>query len=203
MPKEMRFLWVVLAYLGVFWGMFILRNAWGALIGFHLTLLPLIVIDRQKIISRLRTPVSLGILLAIAASGIVGGAGLWLTWPHAGLPNDFSSSVGALGLSGNIWLPFILYFVLVNPVLEEAYWRSALTNSSRYPALVDFLFAGYHLFIIAPYVGLFWMLYVFIILACASWFWREVTRYTGSLLPAIFSHMLADLTILLVIYSKS
>jgi membrane protease YdiL (CAAX protease family) len=200
---RVRFLWVVLTYLVVFWGLFILRNAWGALVGFHLTLLPLIVIDRDKILHRLRSPVSLGTLLAVAATGVVGGAGLWLTWPNAGLPLDFSASVAKIGLSNNIWLPFILYFIVVNPLLEEAYWRGALTSPSRYPALIDFLFAGYHLFIIAPYLSPFWMMYTFIILSCASWFWREVTRYTGSLLPAILSHVLADLTILLVIYSKS
>lgn len=203
MPPKARFLWVVLTYLAVFLGLFTFQNAWGALAGFHLTLLPLIVIDRDKILLRLRALVSVGTLLAVAATGVIGGVGLWLTWPNAGLPNDFSPFVAALGLSNTIWVPFILYFVLVNPLLEEAYWRSALTSPSRYPALIDFLFSGYHLFIVAPYLSLFWMLYVFIILACASWCWREVTRYTGSLWPAILSHALADLTILMVIYSKS
>jgi membrane protease YdiL (CAAX protease family) len=198
-----RLLWVVLPYLAVFLGLVILRNAWGALVGFHLTLLPLLVMDWQKILPRLRSPVSIGMLLAVAATGIVGGTGLWFTWPHAGLPLKFSASVATVGLSGSIWLPFIIYFVLVNPWLEEAYWRGVLTSSSQYPALIDFLFAGYHLLIIGLFVSPFWMIYTFVILACASWFWREVTRYTGSLLPSVLSHLLADLTILLVLYSKS
>jgi hypothetical protein len=195
--------WVILPYLAVFFGMITLHNAWGALVGFHLALLPLLVTRRQEIFTRFLTTVSIRILLPVAIAGLFAGLGLWLTWPVAGIPADFPARVSALGLSGFIWLLFIAYFALVNPWLEEAYWREVLTKSSSYPALVDFLFAGYHLIILSLFVSPVWMLFALIILAAAGWFWRQVSRYTGSLLPATFSHMLADLSILLVLYLKS
>jgi hypothetical protein len=195
--------WVILPYLAVFLGMLTLQSAWGALVGFHLALLPLLVARRQTFSPRFLAPVSKRILLAVAATGLFAGLGLWLIWPSAGLPADYPLRVAALGLSGAIWLPFIVYFTLVNPWLEEAYWRDALTSLSPYPALVDFLFAGYHLIILSLFVLPIWMLFAFIILVLASWFWRQVSRYTGSLMPAILSHMLADFSILMVLYLKA
>ena len=198
-----RLLWVILPYLAVYLGMMTLRSAWGALVGFHLTLLPLLVIHRGTISPRLRAPLSKGILLPVAAAGLSAGLGLWLTWPYAGLPADFPVWVAALGLSGFVWPFFIAYFALINPWLEEAYWREVLASPSPYPAPVDFLFAGYHLIILGPFVDPRWMLLAFAILAAAGWCWRRVSRYTGSLLPAVFSHMLADFSILMVLYLKA
>jgi hypothetical protein len=200
---KMRLGWVVLPYLAVFLGMITLRSAWGALVGFHLTLLPLLVTRGQTISPRFLVPVSKRILLPVAAAGLFAGLGLWLIWSYAGLSSDFPMRVAALGLSGLIWLPFIAYFTLVNPWLEEAYWRDVLTSPSPYPTLVDFLFAGYHLFILSLFVGPVWMLFAFAILAVASWLWRQVSRYTGSLMPAVLSHMLADFSILMVLYLKA
>lgn len=195
--------WVLLPYLAVFLGMIFWQSAWGALIGFHLTLLPVILPEWRTLFPRFFSPVSIKLLLPVAVIGLLAGPGLWLLWPQAGLPTDFSVRVAALGLSGVTWLPFILYFTLVNPWLEEAYWRHFFTRSSRLLAPVDFLFAGYHLIILSLFVSLGWVLFAFGILVLASWFWRQVSRYTGSLLPAVLSHLLADLSILSVLYFKA
>ena len=195
--------WVILPYLAVFLGMITLRSAWGALIGFHLTLLPLLITRRQTISPRFLSPVSMKLLLPVAATGLSAGLGLWLLWPSVGIPADFPARLAALGLSGLIWPFFIAYFTLVNPWLEEAYWRDVLASSSAYPALVDFLFAGYHLIILGLFVSPAWMLFAFVILTAAGWSWRQVSRYTGSLLPAALSHLLADFSILMVLYLKA
>ena len=198
-----RLWWAILPYLAVFFGMMILRSAWGALIGFHLTLLPLLITRRQIISPRFLSPVSMKLLLPVAATGLSAGLGLWLLWPSVGIPADFPARLAALGLSGLIWPFFIAYFTLVNPWLEEAYWRDVLASSSAYPALVDFLFAGYHLIILGLFVSPAWMLFAFVILTAAGWSWRQVSRYTGSLLPAALSHLLADFSILMVLYLKA
>lgn len=192
--------WVILPYLFIFLGMLLLRSAWGALIGFHISLLPVILPRWRIIFPFLRVPVSMGMFLPVALTGLLAGMGLWLIWPFTGLLIGFSSRLAEIGLSGWVWLPFIVYFGLVNPWLEEAYWRNAFGSPSRYPALVDFLFAGYHIIILSLFVSFFWMIFTFVILVTASWFWRQISRYTGSLLPAVFAHMVADLSLLIVIY---
>lgn len=182
--------------------MLILRSAWGALIGFHLALLPLLLPRRQRT-HPLFTPVSWQILLPVAVAGLLAGLGLWLVWPLTGIPADYPARVQALGLQGVVWLPFILYFTLVNPFLEEIYWRGDLGSDARLPRPVDFLFAGYHLIILALFAAPFWVLAGFVILSAASWLWRQISRYTGSLLPAALFHLLADFSILVVLYLKA
>jgi membrane protease YdiL (CAAX protease family) len=125
---------------------------------------------------------------------------LCLIWPYTGLAKGFSLRMAAVGLSGWSWLPFILYFTVVNPWLEEAYWRNVMGSSSKFPALVDFLFAGYHLIVLSIFVNLSWMVFAFLVLVAASWFWRQVSRKTGSLMPAVLAHMLSDLSLLVVLF---
>ncbi len=203
MAAKLSLGWVILPYLTVWAGMSLWSSAWGALIGFHLTLLPVILPEWRTLPTRFRPPVSKKWLLPVALTGLLAGLGLWLIWPWAGLSTGYSAGVAALGLTGFIWLPFSFYFTLINPWLEEAYWRQAFTSPSRWPAPVDFLFAGYHLFILRLFVSLPWQALAFGILVLAGWFWRQVSRYTGSLLPAALSHLLADGSILLVLYLKA
>lgn len=198
-PKT-RLWWVILPYLTVLFGIMSLRNAWGALIGFHLSLLPALIKYGRNITPRFLAPVSMKIILPAALTGLAAGLGLWFLWPYSVGQAGFAVRLSALGLSGKVWPPFIIYFTLVNPILEELYWRMILTSASPYPVAVDFLFAGYHLLILNLFVSVGWLVLAFVVLGAASWFWRQISRYTNSLLPAVLSHMLADFSILLVIY---
>jgi len=198
--SSLRFLWIILPYACVFLGLIILHSAWGALIGFHIGLLP-VLIPNWRVISRsVFLPVPWQVLWPVSISGLIAGPGLWLLWICFGVPSEYQLKVAALGLVGASWPVFIAYFTLVNPWLEEAFWRCILTSPSRYPALIDFLFAGYHLIILSMFVGLSWMVFAFAVLSIASWLWRRVSHYTDSLLPAVFAHMLADLSILCTLY---
>lgn len=197
------YFWILLSYIVVFAGIVLFHSAWGALVGFHLSLLPVIVRYRKKIYSSLRVSVSGRLLFGTALTGLIAGAGLWIIWPAMGLSNQFMVSITRLGLSGGVWAPFIAYFTLVNPILEEAYWRIALGNMSKQPARVDLLFAGYHMIILSQFVSIYWMVFSLIILIFASWFWRQTLRFTDSIMPAVCAHLMADFSLLIVIYRFS
>ncbi len=200
--RNLRFAWVVLPYLAVAFGMLILRSAWGALIGFHLTLLLPLLLNRRRA-WLLLAPVSSRVLLPLALSGLVAGFGLWFAWPLTGIPADYPLRVELLGLRQDTWLPFMAYFILVNPFLEEIYWRGILGSDSPLPQPVDFLFAGYHLIILALFVLPLWGCIGFFVLAGAGWLWRQISRCAKSLLPTTLFHALADASILLVLYLKA
>jgi hypothetical protein len=140
------------------------------------------------------------LLIVTALLGAAGGLLLYLLWPWLGIPSDLSRYLQSNGLSLEAWPYFIAYFVLINPWLEEFFWRGCLGSDSKLPVLNDLFFAGYHLMVLAGKVDFIWLIAVFIVLSLAAWFWRQANRWNHGLTSSIVSHFAADLTLILVIY---
>jgi membrane protease YdiL (CAAX protease family) len=187
-------------YLAVGLGLFVLQSGWAALLLYHLGIVLVLTLSRNWGYARaLFAPASwkwLVILIAIGAS-----SGLNLLWllPLVGLVPDFGAQLRILGLDSVSWIPFILYFSLVNPWLEETLWRGWLGDNSKQLRPVDFFFGGYHLLILASFVHWGWVLFGWLVLATAGWLWRQAARESKSLLPAALSHLAADASILIVV----
>ena len=50
-----------------------------------------------------------------------------------------------MGLSSSTsWLLFIAYFSLVNPFIEEYFWRGVLGSNTKKFYIGDLVYAGYH-----------------------------------------------------------
>jgi hypothetical protein len=195
---------ILLPYLAVWLGIWIFHSAWAALLGFHLALLPVLFLGSVRIrSSRFLPSAPWGWILPVVLSGLLGGLLLWQIWPRVGIPIGYPGMITGLGLNQLTWPCFIVYFALINPLLEEWYWRVIFGSDSPWLVPVDFLFAGYHLFILAMFVNLQWQLAAFLALAAAGWFWRQALRAQVGLLSVALAHGLADLTILLVLYSFS
>ncbi len=180
-------------------------GAWVALLGFHLALGIALLLNLRALPARIFAPVSPVLFLPMACAGLLGGVGVWVLWPFIGIIDHYHTNLTTLGMMTDAfsWPLFIAYFSLINPVIEEAFWRHLLTSPARGPALVDFIFGGFHLMILILFVDPFWLVLAFLILATTSWCWRTITRLTGSLLPAIIFHIAADLSIVWVVYQKS
>ncbi len=128
---------------------------------------------------------------------------MYLYWNIFGLPAEIPQMLRQLGLVQGSWLPFILYFSLVNPWLEEIYWRGWLGSQAHHPIPDDLWFGAYHLLILAPFVSWPWLLLALVALTGAAWSWRQVARITGSLFAPGLAHLLADFSILLAIYLRT
>ena len=197
-------LWAVLPYTAIFIGIYVWPGAWVALLGFHLAIGLALLPRLRTLPTRWFAPVSPALLLAMACLGLLGGIGLWVFWPYTGVDIRYRAQLTILGMIGDFpWAVFIAYFALVNPWLEEAFWRDALTSPARGPALVDFLYSGFHLIILSRFVGPFWLAAAFVVLCVVGWVWRTTTRLTGSLLPGVVCHILADFSIVYLVYLKS
>lgn len=193
-----------LAYLAVGLGLLVFHSAWGALLGFHAAIILSLLIARPTIpLKRLLTNnnfkwIPLSILLCGAS-----GAALYLLQDAFGFASDFSAQVAALGLNASNWLVFIAYFALVNPWVEEYFWRGWLGSGSKSLHTSDFVYAGFHALIMIGRVRTGSVLFGVGVLVLAGWFWRQIAREDGGLLAPVLGHMAADFTILTAIYSMA
>jgi membrane protease YdiL (CAAX protease family) len=184
-------------------GLFIFRTAWSSLLTFHIAILISLLIAKPNIpLSILFTGRDIQwILISILLCGS-SGVTLYFFWDKFGIANDLAAHVEAMGLSASTWIPFITYFTLVNPLLEEYFWRGYLGSPTTNFYLSDFLYAGFHGLILLNKVQPSMIVYSLALLVLAGWFWRQIARTDGGLLAPVLGHMMADLTILLAVYLR-
>ena len=192
----------ILAYGAVAIGLFWARSAWGALLGFHAAMLSALWLDRRNL-----PPLSLLVknkhrrwIIVNLLIGSLSGLALYELWPWLNITPDLSTQLEALGLTRATWPAFILYFTLVNPWIEEFFWRGYLGDASTWPVVMDFIFAGYHGMLLIGRTGPLTSSLALSGLVFAGWLWRQTLREDGGLLAAGLSHLLADFTILVAVY---
>ena len=197
----MRWIAPLSAYLAIGIGLFIFHSAWGALIGFHVAIIVSLLIARPNVpISILlksndRKWIFLNVLLC-GGSGAV----LYFLRDMFGFANVLPEQVKALGLNASNWTAFIAYFSLVNPFIEEYFWRGYLGGKAKSLHISDFVYAGFHALLLVNKVQAGSIIFGFCVLVLAGWFWRQTLREDGGLLAPVLGHMAADFTILAVVY---
>ncbi|HLO29773.1 MAG TPA: CPBP family glutamic-type intramembrane protease [Anaerolineales bacterium] len=197
----MKWLTPILPYLAVGTGLFWFQNAWAALLGFHFAIILSLLLARSqfplKVLftsTELRW-VFLSILLC-GSSGVI----LYFFWPYFGVLHGLPEKTRSLGLNSSNWVAFIIYFALVNPFVEEYFWRGFLGSPTKGFYISDFLYAGFHAFILMGKVQTGSIISSLIVLAFAGWFWRQIAREDQGLLASVLGHMAADFTILMAVY---
>jgi membrane protease YdiL (CAAX protease family) len=201
----MRSKWLapILPYLAVWAGLFVFKNAWVTLLGFHLAILLALVYLRPALPLNVffRNAKAKHVLSSILICGS-GGLGLYFLWDVFGVADDLREQLASIGLSGSTWRWFIVYFFLANPFFEEYFWRGVLGSDTKQFYLGDLIYAGYHILVVWNKTHPFSTLFMVFVLTFAGWFWRQLYRRDGSLIAPILGHMAADLSILLAVYFK-
>ena len=194
----------ILPYLAVWAGLFLFKSAWFTLIGFHVAILLALLVIRPSIpVSILFKSRSVKRILFSVLFCSTSGIGLFLLWNVFGVAPDLPEQLQVLGLNSISWFPFIGYFSLVNPFVEEYFWRGVLGSATRKLYIGDLIYAGYHAIILWGRVSPFSILFAVIILVSAGWLWRQLLRNDKGLLAAVLGHMVADFSILLTIYAMT
>jgi len=197
----MKWIAPALAYLAVGFGLFVFHSAWSALLGFHLAIIISLLIAKPNI------PITLlfkstnfkWIFLSILLCGSSGFT-LYFLWGEFGFVTDLLTQIQVLGLTPVSWPAFIIYFVLVNPFIEEYFWRGYFGSSTKNLYLYDFIYSGFHALILIGKVSMGSMIYALATLVVAGWFWRQIAREDHGLLAPVLGHMTADFTILMTVY---
>lgn len=197
----MKWIAPLLTYLAVGIGLFAFHSAWGALLGFHAAIIiSLLVAKPNSLIQILFKNNNIKwIFLSILLCG-TSGVTLYFLWDHFGFANDLRQQIESLGLNASNWLIFIAYFALVNPFVEEYFWRGYLGSKTKSLHSSDFLYAGFHALILINKTNTFAIVYALFLLVFAGWFWRQIFREDEGLLAPVLGHMVADLMILVTVY---
>ena len=192
---------VSVPYLAVGMGLLVFHNACVAILTYHASMAAVIFLSRPVVpFKQIIRSANYSPLIFSIAIGTSAGIVLYLLWPLLSVPPDINAYMLSIGLTAASWPYFMVYYILVNPFLEEYYWRGCLGSSANRPVLNDFLFSGYHLIVLAGNMGALWLVVVFLVLCGSAWYWRQISRLTGGLLAAALSHMAADITVILAIY---
>jgi len=192
----------ILPYIAVMAGMHLFNNAWLALIGFHISILLMLAVMRPNIpiniLIKSKSPKWILISMLLCS---VGGTGLYFLWDMFGISPDLSAQLGSIGLNSTAsWFAFIAYFSVVNPPIEEYFWRGVLGSDTKKFYIGDLVYAGYHGLVLWGKVHPLLILLSLIILTSVGWFWRQISREDDGLLAAVLGHMVADFSILFVVY---
>lgn len=188
-------------YLAVWAGLFLFQNAWLAMFGLHAAFLLVLAFSRPSISPAILFKSSnikwilLNILLC-SASGIV----LYYLLPWFVSSETLRNQLSELGLNEFNLPAFIAYFSLVNPLLEEYFWRASLGNDTKGFYVGDLLYAGYHAIVLINQVPLLITLLAMGCLTLIGWFWRQIKREDGGLLAPLFGHMAADFSVMMAVY---
>lgn len=195
-PYPHRLLAVAVAYLVAIVGIHVLKNAWITLIGYHVVLAlwmrPYFMEIFDKV--KLGRMTAWGWLLCILCS--LAGVVLYSILYFSSL-GGVTTKLHTYGLSGFSWTLFFLYFSIVNPILEEMFWRGYQHDEGWKAILNHFLFAGYHLIFLPLFLPMPLTLGCILCLTVAAWLFRRSALHSGGLLVPSVAHALADISILL------
>jgi membrane protease YdiL (CAAX protease family) len=191
----------LIPYLTIGIGLLVLHNAWVAMLGYHAGIIAILAWSKYRPnLKQLYKNRKLWLSLIGGLGGLGSGVLLYLLWPVLSIPDNISTYINSVGLNDRTWSVFIIYFVIVNPVLEEYFWRGFLNSTTEKPVLNDLLFAGYHPMVFAGHIANIWLLVIFLGLVAGAWAWRQLNRFNQGILASTISHLSADIIIILTIY---
>lgn len=189
----------LIPYAAVLIGIYALGNVWAAILGYHIGVVICLILSRDLPSDQYQPGGRSASLAAFnMLVGLLAGILLYVLWPMLGISADFGAKLNALGLTS--WPAFGIYYCIVNPVVEELFWRGSHETDSPYPAWNDFMFAGYHMLVLALFMRWEWLIPSYILLIFASWVWGQASRFKHGFPIIIVSHLLADIGIMITGY---
>ncbi|MFC1932082.1 type II CAAX prenyl endopeptidase Rce1 family protein [Chloroflexota bacterium] len=195
-----RILPPIIPYITIGIGLMVFHNAWLAILGYHTGMVAVILLSKTRIsLKQACQGNKYWIPLITALVGAGAGILLYVLWPLLSVPDDINLYIQSIGLNERTWPAFLAYFILINPLIEEYYWRGYLASVTKGIALNDLLFSGYHLIVLAGHMETIWLIVVFFGLTIGTWFWRQMNRLNGGLLASTVSHITVDITVILAI----
>lgn len=200
MMKGAEKLWLAVPYLPLAVGLLLLENAWVATFGFHGAILFVLWVHRTRWSPDiLRRGGGWAWLPVIALSTLAVGVLLVrIAGWYPGYDRYLRETLRGLGVSGPAMTALAVYICVVNPVLEEAFWRGLFFEGHRRPAVPDLAYGGIHIIILLPFMHAHQAVIGAVFLVGLGYVWRMLVRWRKGNALSLAWHVVADVTILLV-----
>jgi membrane protease YdiL (CAAX protease family) len=188
-----------LPYVGVLIGLVVVGSGWIAMLIYHLGVCLVFAAawGRPSFGSLFRgwkSATGLWALPVFALAGLL----IVVLWPVIRLEGgNLASTLASLGLENSTWWLFMIAYCLVNPWLEEWFWRGHAVAVMRRPGYSDILYAGYHTLVLVFFIKAPWVALAFVVLAGAGFVWRWMARKCGGLLLPALTHFVADVSVMI------
>lgn len=192
---------VMIPYAAILIGIFGFQNAWVA-VGLYYCGAAILISARLGIQSRALigsgwswkwVVLSIGFAIAI----LIGARILWNQIQRSDISLD--EIFDRYGLGGSAGILFCAVALLINPIIEELFWRGCFQSNPRRLFSGDLIFAGYHIFVLWMVVRWYWVVLFFVGLALFGWMMRYLKYSLRGLGTVWFAHEMADLAIIMSI----
>jgi membrane protease YdiL (CAAX protease family) len=122
-------------------GLLVFQNAWIAIWAYHGAMLVIMCLTGTDVpVKSLLKSRNYLLPVLTALPGASAGLLLFILWPFLSINPEIASNLHSVGLSWSVWPYFLAYFILINPFLEEYYWRGYLGSNSKRIVLNDLFF---------------------------------------------------------------
>ncbi|MFH1916482.1 MAG: CPBP family glutamic-type intramembrane protease [Nanoarchaeota archaeon] len=194
---KLKYLAYLLPFIAVYFGLYLVKNAWVTTLIYHAGML--IILTNTGLGKRLIHGWHKKWALALIGGGLLVGIIFWILTPIIA-PPSISTNISSLGLTGISLIVWAVYFSLVNPFFEEAFWRGYLLSDKKGIAGSDIFFAGYHVFVLILFIPVYWAILEFVILLSAAVLFRQCAIKTNGLVVPLLAHLTADIVVGLTIW---
>jgi len=183
-------IWITAPFFAFSIGVLVLKSAWSSLLIYHFLLLfPLVIYRDRLCIFRLFRGFSWIAFLLHVIFSVVG----YILLTELAMAN--SVKIPPLESVG---LGFCIYFLLVNPVFEEIFWRDLYAKKNLGLSLEDMMFGLFHGIILYPFLKIIDIVIGVVLLSIIAWFWRRIRWKTSGLAIPWLSHFFADAMLVFV-----
>jgi membrane protease YdiL (CAAX protease family) len=193
---------ISIPYIAILVGLFVFKNAFVAISIYYVGIIIFSGITGGfRFIKSIFSGWDIRIAVLVVIMGGLSGIVVYTAWNLSALEGISLKAVFAeYGLEGIRIYVFAALAILVNPVIEEVFWRGLIGVKDKRISWLDAAFAGYHvpalLLVIKPLMATL----AFITLCGAGWGLRFIKNKLDGLLVPYLAHLAGDVSLIIGIY---
>lgn len=190
--------WLAIPFLAFATGILFRESAWFALVLYHLLLIVPLFFHRAQWSFRdlSRGFAALPLIFSITLIALV-----FVAVTPVALAKGFHGELLKEHVDRFVFAPplFSLYFIAINPIFEELFWRGLFGRDARGMVLEDFLFGAFHAVILWPFLPIPYILGCVAFLSGCAWLWRQENRKRKGLSNPWLIHAFLDLMLVSIV----